>query len=534
MYVWKTAKFFLSSTFQDLEMERDEVVKLFARMRKIAAKRCISLLLYDLRWREKHVDESVVAWCLDMVRQCQYFVGILGNRYGWRPEENNPREISITEMEIEEALKSSEKKNRFFCFGNLGIEDRDAKEKKALERLKEKIQEAGEEVYFFENQRELLNIMEENLQRRIDRDYPQKVEMEKYDRQKALEEFIAQKRAGFMGRKEFLKRLENFALGGEKENILGISAVAGTGKSALMSKFIEQCKKLGIEIIYHFMSMNRDSRKVEDMISHFAHQLWEKEIIQAPLAFDPIELRRQFRDALEQNEKKLVFLIDGLDEIETSGQDLLWLPRNTKSNTRFLFSYRPVSVCDALRHRRFFQEIILPPLGEDSIAGIIDEYSDSHNLDLDHRDRELLRKRAKGNPLFLRVALEEIQSSGTAIGQMETSISGLFEQILGRLCEKYGDKKILDYLGFLCAGRSGISESELMECLEFQNFHDDFMNVTLSLQNFVVERAGLLDFFHPEFERVVKERLGKGEMRRYHQKLAKYFESKDMIIRVHL
>lgn len=54
MYVWKTVKIFISSTFKDLEMEGDKLAKIFRYLQQKFYDRKIAIVLYDLRWRQKH------------------------------------------------------------------------------------------------------------------------------------------------------------------------------------------------------------------------------------------------------------------------------------------------------------------------------------------------------------------------------------------------------------------------------------------------------------------------------------------------
>ena len=88
MHIWKTLKLFVSSTFLDLEIERDKLSTTFNSISQKLVERHLSFIPYDLRWREKDSRESLASWCNEMVLKCQYFLGILGYRYGWRPPKN--------------------------------------------------------------------------------------------------------------------------------------------------------------------------------------------------------------------------------------------------------------------------------------------------------------------------------------------------------------------------------------------------------------------------------------------------------------
>lgn len=548
MNAWETVKIFVSSTFLDLELERDRLSEIFARIKKQLSARHISLIPYDLRWREKHTDAPLVKWCLSMTRQCQYFIGILGYRYGWRPcedEEGRPnhKKLSVTEMEINQALLSIPKERRFFCLGEkeqydpgriAQVSDLD---KNSLEQLKQRLIKSGERVYTFNSSQELLEIVEKELTQRLDMDYPKESIKEfHYTLSQALEEILEQKTKNFVGRGRYLEQLEKFSLDQNEKNYLGIHAVAGTGKSALLSRFILDWRKKHpqVPIVSHFMGMTADSRRVSNMLFHIGEQLHRAGILKEKLSSDPIEQRKQVRDALETCNQKMLLALDGLDEMEESGYNLFWLPRNLPSCVRVIVTTRPVDPWPTLQGYSRLQQQELPPLFAQEIKEIIQDHSLTYGLNLKEEEIALLQKQASGNPLYLKVALEEIGKGGVAIGQLATSVEALFEQILERLGRRYGNEIIQDYLGLIGASRYGLAENELQEILMLmhqtqKDFADDFLlAVKRSLDNFIVLKGGILDFFHAQFGRTVKERLGKRNMRAYHSFLAQYFKDKGL------
>lgn len=88
-------RIFISSTFQDMQAECDYLMtKTFPRLRALAQERNVSLVEVDLRWgitkEEEGQSGKVVFTCLNEIEQSHpFFIGILGNRYGWCPEEKD-------------------------------------------------------------------------------------------------------------------------------------------------------------------------------------------------------------------------------------------------------------------------------------------------------------------------------------------------------------------------------------------------------------------------------------------------------------
>lgn len=108
---------FLSSTFRDMHGERDILTRyVFPELRARAKQFNIQIYEVDLRWgitEEQTRGGQTLGLCLDEIAQCNFFVGILGDRYGWVPENylvpnvprfdwvaTYPKGRSVTELEM--------------------------------------------------------------------------------------------------------------------------------------------------------------------------------------------------------------------------------------------------------------------------------------------------------------------------------------------------------------------------------------------------------------------------------------------------
>lgn len=81
---------FISSTFRDLQEEREHLVKrIFPEVSALCRERGITFTEVDLRWgltEENLVLGQVIRACLEEVDKCRpYFIGITGDRYGYVP-----------------------------------------------------------------------------------------------------------------------------------------------------------------------------------------------------------------------------------------------------------------------------------------------------------------------------------------------------------------------------------------------------------------------------------------------------------------
>lgn len=544
MYIWKTLKVFVSSTYKDLEQERDALAAMFQQLQQHVFHRRLHLIPYDMRWRDAH-EQDLVQWCLETVRDCDYFIGILGYRYGWRPPlctdgSPNHQRLSITEMEINQALQTIPKHRRLFCFGDMSqytqnqLATETAEDLASLERLKQRLLAQGETVTSYTQGDTVPVWLHEQLSLCINQDYPagQQAQLESYRRRDALLEIMEEKLRGFVGQQEHLAYLEQFCLSTSSNNYLAMQAVAGTGKSALLAAFLHQWKQTypNIPVVAHFMSMAGDSRSVTGVMQSLGEQLQELGLLAEELDPSPDQLIFQVQNALQTITQPTILALDGLDEMNEEGHDLSWLPRWLGPHLRIILTTRPVEVWQHLQTFPQLQTLHLPPLEDKYIRAIIQFYRDKQQLPISPGDENILVQRAAGSPLFLKVALDEMVAGGVAVGQLASTVDALFRQILERLQLLYGTDMIFHYLGWIAASRSGLVEIELRELLTstFPSLatEDFLLRIQRSFANFVIQREKLLNFFHPEFARTVKMLLGKSGMRQYHRQLAAYLQNK--------
>jgi len=104
----RVIRVFISSTFRDMMRERDLLVKeVFPELRRKCAKRFVTFTEVDLRWgiTEAQANEGqVLPLCLaEIERSRPYFIGILGERYGWIPN-TVPPEVLANEPWIQEHI----------------------------------------------------------------------------------------------------------------------------------------------------------------------------------------------------------------------------------------------------------------------------------------------------------------------------------------------------------------------------------------------------------------------------------------------
>jgi hypothetical protein len=91
----REVRVFISSTFQDMRQEREVLVKhVVPQLREVCERRRVSFAEVDLRWGvtdEQKARGLALSVCLAEIRDCRpFFIGILGERYGWVPASLDP------------------------------------------------------------------------------------------------------------------------------------------------------------------------------------------------------------------------------------------------------------------------------------------------------------------------------------------------------------------------------------------------------------------------------------------------------------
>jgi tetratricopeptide (TPR) repeat protein len=128
---WRTFSIFISSTFLDMQEERDHLKNVvFPKVEGELRENRIRLETVDLRWgidtstitNESEREAKVLQVCLEEIKRCRpFFIGLLGDRYGWVPSEDRMKEAirreanlkhkkdkSVTALEIEFGVLASE------------------------------------------------------------------------------------------------------------------------------------------------------------------------------------------------------------------------------------------------------------------------------------------------------------------------------------------------------------------------------------------------------------------------------------------
>ncbi|MEW6386513.1 MAG: tetratricopeptide repeat protein [Thermodesulfobacteriota bacterium] len=472
----RTVRVFISSTFRDMHEEREELIKrIFPQLRKLCESRGVVWGEVDLRWGitgEAKAEGQVLPICLAEIHRCRpYFIGLLGERYGWVPDEI-PQELiaqepwlkehlhrSVTELEIlHGVLRNPEMADHAFFyfrdpayvasldpekradfteapypediarFGPEEAQRRAEGRRGKLAALKERIRQSG--LPLRENYRaprDLGQLVLRDLTEVIDRLFPEGSQLAPLDREAAEHEAYARSRAVvevrpgefsgvYIAREKYLEHLDDHAQGdGPPLVVLGDS---GVGKSALLANWALRYRPRHTQdlLIMHFIGAGPHSADWAAMLRRIMGELKRRFEIPQDIPDQPDALRLAFANFLSMAaaQGKVVLIIDALNQLEDKdgAPDLVWLPPVLPANVRLILSTLPGRPLDVLT-KRGWPALTVEPLEVPERRRLIRQYLDQYRKELSTPELERLAAAPPtANPLYLRALLEELRVYG--------------------------------------------------------------------------------------------------------------------------
>lgn len=579
---WKTVRVFISSTFRDMQSERDYLVKVvFPELRERMRQRHLHLVDIDLRWGITEAEaehDKVLEICLDEIERSRpFFVGILAERYGsvlgtlpedavfthpWLAEYVGH---SITALEIVHGVirKPDLARRSFFYFRDPQLISQipeskrhdfsaeNAGSKRKIAALKDAIRLSGRpvmesyparwdavegHVVEFEpfGQRVL-----EDLWTAICTEYPEEAaEADPLTVERELHEAFIEERARLhIGRVEQAARLTEYVQNTDRRPVV-ITGESGCGKSAFLASWYRKYATAHLDdfVLAYFISASPTSTNHLRLLRNMCEELKRAFSLKEEIHEDDKKLSESLAMLLHtalQTRPRIVVVVDALDQLFPleGAHGLGWLLDYMPEKVCLVMSTREGDCLDVLR-RREAEEIMLPPLSQDEQRQVVQALLGEWRRKLDDQQMAaLLEHSSASNPLYLRVALEELRLFGRFeqltehIKVLSSDIVGLFDQVLARLEEDHGREFVTEAFALIGCSRYGLSEAELMDLLrregEAQLPRALWSRLARSAIVYLVQRGELVGFFHRELADAVAVRYLSKEKK--HVKLAVYF-----------
>lgn len=517
----RTARIFLSSTFRDFGEERDLLIrKVFPALRARLRDRFVELVDVDLRWgitQEQAERGEVLPICLaEIDRSRPFFVGLLGERYGWVPDEGSyPADLveqrkwlkrhrgerSVTELEILHGVLNNPKMagNALFYFRSAayarkkggdylaaGPEDRARQH-----ALKQRIRESGFPVVeSYRDPEAFAKRLEKDLWAILDSVYPADEVPDAFTREGARHEaYAVPRRRLYLGGEGYINALVS-ALDKGSPRIL-IEGASGGGKSALLANALGgyRARHKRLLMLEHYLGASSDAAAAPALASRLVEFIQRTTQSSEAIPGDPQALFESLPTWFaiasawaQKHRTRWVFVLDALNGL-SGHRDLRWLPEYLPAGVQLVVSCLDGEAKDALVTKGDWARIRVKPLTAQGRKELLRQYLARYNKVLPaDLERRALRYPLANNPLWLKTLAEELRLFGSheALGQRlhellsapkgkapdeAPTVDDLFEHVITRVEGDHGRARVRDALTAVWASRAGLSEKELLEVL---------------------------------------------------------------------
>lgn len=480
---------FLSSTFQDMQKERDFLVNhTFPAVQHIAAQRHVDFSVVDLRWgvtEEEAHQGKVIEICLNEIKNTHpFFIGIVGDRYGWCPNRQdiskNPKLLNLfpeVECYVDQGLSMTEIEMQYGALSDMdnvfakffikksenNLSEESHLEQQKLENLRAIIAKKAKEgrcgMQLYDTPEKLGECVLKSLTTLLDELYPASTTDEVsmlIERQHYL---VSQMQAVYENDDLFdvMRRGISELLVDYHADRFCISVTNRedcVGKTALASNWTMS------DNAYHIIRtiLNKEDCTAEIAIQHLLSEL-------SLLNMTP--------------SKNIIWTIDGLDYLMSDeDRSLQWLMRDEVRKVQLVLTANDPTilksieaVCDA--DGRLGSTIYIGTVQESDIKKITILYLKQYAKALSEKQLQRITSQTifRKNILLLKLFLNALVQFGIyeELDEfMHPYISAsteeeLIETILSRLEIEYGEDIISIYMGFLALTEYGIPETMLRQ-----------------------------------------------------------------------
>ena len=566
----RTARIFLSSTFRDYAEERDLLVRrVFPALRARLKDRFVELVDVDLRWgitAEQAERGEVLPICLaEIDRARPFFVGMLGERYGWIPPadayaadllerqvwlEQHRGGKSVTELEILHGVLNDPGMagRAFFYFRSKAYAERKggdhiaaSKEDASLQDdLKARIRASGFPVVRYRDPEALAKRLERDLWQVLDAAYPADKVPDAFERESRRHQaYAAPRRRLYLGGERYIQALDT-ALAENAQRVL-IEGTSGSGKSALLANWLAKHKAAhpGDLVYEHYLGASADASDPASLVRRLIEAVKRRTGSEEAIPGDPDKLFESLPMWLGlantyagKEGKRWLFVLDGLNGLR-SLRGLRWLPEFLPERVHVVISCLPGEVMDALAVKGTWHRIHVEPLSDEERRILLRRFLGLYNKTLpEDLETRALSHPLAANPLFLRTLAEELRLFGVheqlkerlAYYLESPTIDALFGRVLERVEADNGEDAVRATMTAIWASRAGLSEQEILGISGL--VPATWAPIRYALDEALLEAGGRLIFAHDYLRGGVRERYLPDDNAQHaaHTALAKWFE----------
>ena len=537
----RVIRVFISSTFRDMQDERDELMKkTFPILRRKAAERDVTLTELDLRWGitpEESESGKVVEICLrEIENSVPFFIGIIGNRYGWIPTQEDIGEslrerfsqidgymenhLSVTEMEMQfGVLERQEDMHAYFFIKEQETDDIDEPEK--LATLKAAVRSNGRyPVSTYSSPEDLAGQVEEAFTKLLDDLFPEgnlsELEKERIGQRAYLNSLC----------QNYIRTESNFAAIDEwmenwEKHQLVITGASGLGKSALVANWVKEKLSSGDAlpycIIYHFVGNGGSLGSHGHVMKALCDEIRDRYgfgVNEKEDNTDEKALEELVNKVAADGDKPLLIVLDAINQIidVDNSKQLNWLPIPPK-NVKILFTTLEEDQTMAVFKNRHYPVLTLQPLTKAQRAEMVEGYLDLYSKKLQpHQVERIIADKQCENTLVLKTLLDELVNFGIfekldeKIGSYlgTKSVEDFYGILLKGYENDFGEPLVKHVLSLIAVSRNGLSEEELLSITKETPLH--WSQFFCSIRQHLIVKNGLISFAHGYIRKAVVSR----------------------------
>ena len=426
---------FLSSTFSDMQQTRNYLTrKIFPKIEQECARRGISFSVLDLRWgitENESKTGKVIEICIDEINRTRpFFIGLVGERYGWIPDEQEIRKnrhleekypwvreyigrrCSITEIEMQYGVLNNDSiqdASFFLKKTKPGLSPKNEEEEKLSELRKTILEKAGEgkcTADIYNSVEELGKLVHDRLIAMIEKRFPACEKLNEFDLYYLRGNGnLSALRRNYIDLGNRVRTLESNIV---HADTLFVTGESGCGKSALLANSFTDSKEIVVRT-----AIDDSVNSIGRLISLFLYKLGLTE--ENAVSTDEEEIIRKYRE--HTYKEPIIWIIDGLEKLPVediySIMPLLVHPENIRTVISVEEQYfRKNSITDLIHES--YPTIVEPsPLNEaEKLLFVSNRLHECGKKLTQRQEMHILSSPFLSNPQLLTIFVEELIQFG--------------------------------------------------------------------------------------------------------------------------
>lgn len=482
-------RIFISSTFTDMQSERDALIKEFNHLKIEASKRGVSIIVVDLRWGITEAESAqgrVIDICLKEINKSKpYFIGIVGDHYGSVPPLNlsNNAELtrsypdvaneikkgkSYTEIEMQYGvLNNPESVNAFFYIKKDSCETDDDSR---LKLLKTKIKRQKKyPVYTYNTADDIASQIDKDFMNILNIKYPE-TRLSFDDEVKYNQSLYKNHLLDFHLERPVLLESIKAIIEDNDAKVIQISGSSGLGKSTMCARIIQEYTlNKNFNVSYYFAGVGSSNEELADVVSSLlGHKIGYE------------EAEKVITEKVIADERTRLLVIDGLDSLElkdTIQYGVSWLSLLPSNYKVILSVANDTYLNELIVSQEGVRTIECLPLGKTEKLNFAIEYLKRISKKLEESQLErIINNPLTDCPAVLRILLDELsvfgyyerlnERIGTYLGNQ--NIDDFYGKVLSRIEKDFNKYDVKLVFKSLILSRRGLAEDEIMDICQIR------------------------------------------------------------------